>query len=150
MFACQVSGWVRGGAWADSVVGLRATLTCTMPHARAWMAYGSSPAQDEAESDADSKSEGDAAFRMRLFEIPEDGEPWEEIENFDSDDLWSSKVCVYARARACACACFLCVVFVDVVLCVGCVEGALHAHLPFSHGVGQRVSERGPGLGFML
>jgi hypothetical protein len=29
---------------------------------------------------------------MRFFEIPEDGEEWTEIENFDSDDLWSSKV----------------------------------------------------------
>ena len=35
-------------------------------------------------------------FRMRLFEIPEDGEEWTEIDNFDSDDLWSSKVCACA------------------------------------------------------
>jgi hypothetical protein len=35
-------------------------------------------------------------FRMRLFEIPEDGEEWTEIDNFDSDDLWSSKVCAWA------------------------------------------------------
>ena len=35
-------------------------------------------------------------FRMRLFEIPEDGAAWMEIDNFDSDDLWSSKVCLCA------------------------------------------------------
>jgi hypothetical protein len=31
--------------------------------------------------------------KMRLFEVPQDmGEAWDEIENFDSDDLWSTKV----------------------------------------------------------
>lgn len=38
--------------------------------------------------------------KMRLFEVPQDmGEAWDEIENFDSDDLWSTKVLSYPPCR---------------------------------------------------
>jgi len=53
----------------------------------------SSPARDkdEAPSAADIGADDTQDFRMRFFEIPQHGEEWDEIQNFDSDDLWSSK-----------------------------------------------------------
>ena len=56
----------------------------------------SSLARDKDEEGADGgKDDSDDEFRMRFFEIPVVGAEWDEIENFDSDDLWTSKVCVY-------------------------------------------------------
>jgi hypothetical protein len=34
----------------------------------------------------------DLDFKMHLYEIQQNSDEWEQIENFDSDDLWSSKV----------------------------------------------------------
>jgi len=123
----------------------RAKLTCALSHAHAWMhAYGSSPARDEAESGADSsKSDDDEGFRMRLFEIPQDGEPWDELENFDSDDLWSSKVCVCVCCVVCLCACACASIVVCVCVCVWCIGVTLHTRRQCSQRASERASKRG-------
>ena len=48
----------------------------------------------EAASDSSGENDSDELeFKMRLFEIQE-SETWEELKNFDSDDLWSNKAFV--------------------------------------------------------
>ena len=64
------------------------------------MGYDSSNVEvEDSDTDKESReresdgSDGNAAYKLRLFEIPtENGPDFTEIENFDSDDLWSSKV----------------------------------------------------------
>jgi hypothetical protein len=49
--------------------------------------------KESRERESDGGSDGNAAYKLRLFEIPTDNGPdFTELENFDSDDLWSSKV----------------------------------------------------------